>query len=47
MVYVPSTSHGAAIKNTSRVDTDDNAIQEPTSIINYNCNISGVDLVDQ
>ena len=47
VVYVLSTSHGAAMKNTNRVDTDGNVIQKPTSIIDYNHNMGGVDLVDQ
>ena len=47
VVYVLSASHGAAMKNTNRVDTDGNAIQKPTSIIDYNHNMAGVDLVDQ
>ena len=47
LVYVLSTSHGAAIKNTNRVDTGVNVIQKPTCIIDYNHNMGGVDLVDQ
>ena len=47
VVYVLSTSHGAAMKNTNRVDTDGNVIQKQTSIIDYNHNMGGVDLVDQ
>ena len=47
MVYVLSTSHRAAVKNTNRVDTDGNAIQKPTSIIDYNHNMGGSDLVDK
>ena len=35
------------MKNTNRVDTDGNVIQKPTSIIDYNHNMVGVDLVDQ
>ena len=46
VVYVISTSHGAAMKNIKRVDTDGNAVQKPTSIIDYNHNMGGVDLVD-
>ena len=46
-VYVISTSHVVAMRNTNRVDTDGNAIQKPTSIIDYNHNMGGVDLVDQ
>ena len=47
VVYVLSTSHGAAMKDTNRVDTDGNIIQKPTSIIDYNHNMGGTDLVDQ
>ena len=47
VVYVLSTSHGAAMKNTNRVDTDGSDIQKPTSIIDYNHNMGGVDLVDK
>ena len=47
VVYVLSTSHRTAMKKTNRADTDGNAIQKPTSIIDYNHNISGIDLVDQ
>ena len=47
VVFVLSTSYGAAMKNTNRVDTDGNVIQKPTSIIDYNHNMGGVDLVDQ
>ena len=47
VVYVLSMSHGAAMKNTNRVDKDGNVIQKPTSIIDYNHNMGGVDLVDQ
>ena len=47
VVYVLSMSHGAAIKNTNRVDTDRNVIHNATSIIDYNHNMSDVDLVDQ
>ena len=47
VVYVLSMSHGAAMKNTNRVDTDGNVIQKPTIIIDYNHNMGGVDLVDQ
>ena len=47
VVYVLHTSHGAAMKNTNRVDTDGNVIQKPTSIIDYNHNMGGLDLVDQ
>ena len=47
VVYVLSMSHGAAMKNTNRVDTDGNVIQKPTSIFDYNHNMGGVDLVDQ
>ena len=43
VVYVLSTSHGAAMKNTNRVDTDCNAIKKPTSIIDYNHNMSDID----
>ena len=46
VVYVLSISHGAAMKNTNRVNTDGNVIQKPTSIIDYNHNMGGVDLVD-
>ena len=35
------------MKNTNRVDTYENAIQKPTSIIDYNHNIGGVDVDDQ
>ena len=35
------------MKNTNRVDTDGDAIQKLTSIIDYNHNMGGVDLVDQ
>ena len=35
------------MKNTNRVDMDGNVIQKPTSIIDYNHNMGGVDLVDQ
>ena len=35
------------MKNKNRVDTDRNGIQNPTSIIDYNHNMGGVDLVDQ
>ena len=47
VVYVLGTSHGAAMKNTNRVDTDGTVIQKPTSIIDYNHNMGGVDHVDQ
>ena len=47
VVYVLSTSYGTAMKNTNRVDTDENVIQKPTSIIDYNNNMGGVDVVDQ
>ena len=47
MVYVLNTSHGAHIKKTNRVDIDGKAIQNPTSIINYNHNMDGVEFVDQ
>ena len=36
-----------AMKNTNRVDTDGKVIQKPTSIIDYNHNMGGVNLVDQ
>ena len=35
------------MKNTNRVDTDGNAIQKSTCIIDYNHNLEAVDLVDQ
>ena len=35
------------MKNTNRVETDDNAIQKPTGIPDYNHNIGAVKLVDQ
>ena len=35
------------MKNTNRVDTDGNAIQKPTSIIDYNNNRGGVNHIDQ
>ena len=35
------------MKNTNRLDTDGNAIQNPGCIIDYNHNMGGVDLVDQ
>ena len=47
VLYVRSMSHGAAMKNTNRVDTDGNVIQKPTSIIGYNHNMGGADIVDQ
>ena len=47
VVYVLRTTHGAPMKNTIRVDTDGNVIQKSTSIIDYNHNMGGVDLVDQ
>ena len=47
VVYVLSTSHGAAMRKTNRVDTDGNVIQKPTSSIDYNHKMDGVDLVDQ
>ena len=46
VVYVLSMSHGAAMKNANRVDTDGNVIQKPTSILDYNHNMGDVDLVD-
>ena len=47
VVYVLSPSHGAAMKNTNRVDTDRNLYRTLTSIIDYNHNMGGVDLADQ
>ena len=47
VVYVLSTSHRAAMKNTNRVDTEGNVIQKTTSIIDYNHNMGGVDPVHQ
>ena len=47
LVYVLGTSHGTTMKNTNRVDTAGNAMKKPTSIIDYNHNMGGVDLVDQ
>ena len=47
VVYVLSTSHGAAMRNTNRVDTGGNTIQKASHIIDYNHNMGGVDLVDQ
>ena len=35
------------MKNTNRVDTEGNVIQKPTSNIDYNHNMGGVDFVDQ
>ena len=46
VLYVLSTSHRAAMKNTKRLDTDGNVTQKPTSIIDYNHSMGGVDLVD-
>ena len=46
VVYVLSMSHAAAMKNTNRMDTDGHVMQKP-SIIDYNHNMGGVDLVDQ
>ena len=47
VVYVLITLHGAAVKNANRVDTNSNVTEKPTCIIDYNCNMGGVDLVDQ
>ena len=47
MVYVLSASHGAAMKNTNKMDTVCNVIQKPTSNIDYNQNMGSVDLADQ
>ena len=47
VVYILSTSHGAAMKNANKMDTDGNVIQKPTSVIDHNHNTGGVDLVDQ
>ena len=38
--------HSAGIRNTTKKDRDGNIIQKPTSIISYNHNKGGVDLVD-
>ena len=46
VVYVLSTSPGAAMKNTNRVATDSNTIQKSASITDCNNNMGGVDLVD-
>ena len=45
--YVLSTSHGAAIMNTNRMDRDGNALQKPTGIIDYSHNMGGEDLVGE
>ena len=35
------------MKNTSKIDHDDNIIQKPDAIIYYNKNMGGVDKIDQ
>ena len=47
VVYTLSTSCGAAMKNSYRVDTDGHVIQKATSIIDYRHNTGCVHLVDQ
>ena len=46
-VNILSTGHGAAMGNTAKRDRDGNIIQKPMSIISYNHNMEGVDLLDQ
>ena len=47
IVYVLSTAHSVAMGNTSKRDRDGNIVQKPTSIITYNHNMGGVDIMDQ
>ena len=46
-VHILSTAHGAEMGNTSKRDRDGNIIQKPRSIISYNHNMGGIDLMDQ
>ena len=41
VVYLLSTKHNAAMKNTSKTDHDGNIIQKPDAIIYYNRNMRG------
>ena len=47
VVNILSTAHGAALGATARRDRDGNLVRKPTSIISYNHNMGGVDLMDQ
>ena len=47
LVNILSTAHGAEMANMTRRDRDGNIIQKPRSIIAYNHNMGGVDLMDQ
>ena len=47
VVNILSTAQGAALGATARRDRDGNLVQKPTSIISYNHNMGGVDLMDQ
>ena len=47
IVNVLSTAHSVAMGNTSKRDRDGNIVQKPTSIIAYNHNMGGVDIMDQ
>ena len=47
LVNILSTAHGVEMANTTRRDRDGNIIQKPRSIIAYNHNMGGVDLMDQ
>ena len=46
ILHILSTAHGAEMGNTSKRDRDGNIIQKPRSIISYNHNMGGIDLMD-
>ena len=46
-VYVLSAAHAPAMRHTKKRDKDGNIITKPTCIISYNCNMGGVDMMDQ
>ena len=47
LVHLLSTCEPAILKNTSKKNKDGDIIQKPASIISYNANMGGVDMVDQ
>ena len=47
IIYVLGTVHSVAMGNTSKKDRDGNIVQKPMSVIAYNHNMGGVDIMDQ
>ena len=47
VVCLLSTDHGNKVAPSSKTDKDGNPVFKPTCVLDYNCSMGGVDVMDQ